>query len=128
MEALRRRLMVDQNTPLDGATVCEDGPQRGRTAACPGSVAARDQEMDLALRRRCERRGASAGVRPKQGDPGAAAAGREGLEADEAQIKQLTAEEEKATGEKRDALMINLMWPRRNSSWIKDEVDDAKQI
>src|SRR5256885_1192377 len=49
------------------------------------------------------------------------------LEADEAQVKQLTAEEEKATGEKRDALDDQLDVAKAQLELDQDEVDDAKQ-
>ena len=88
-----------------------------------------DQEMDLAF---------AATVRDAEEHPpvlGAEARGiqarlqkaQRALEADEAQVKQLTGEEEKATGEKRGALDDQLDVAKAQLELDQDEVDDAKQ-
>src|SRR6266481_9011657 len=88
-----------------------------------------DQEMDLAF---------AAAVREAEEHPPVLSAEAKGiqarlqqadraLEADEAQVKQLTAQEEKATGEKRDALDDQLDVAKAQLELDQDEVDDAKQ-
>src|SRR5438552_16654874 len=88
-----------------------------------------DQEMDLAF---------AAAVREAEGHPPVLSAEAKGiqarlqqaeraLEADEGQVKQLTAQEEKATGEKRDTLDDQLDVAKAQLELDQDEVDDAKQ-
>jgi len=88
-----------------------------------------DQEMDLAF---------AAAVRDAQEHPLVLSPEAKGiqvrlqkaqraLEADEAQVKQLTAAEQKATGEKRDALDDQLDVAKAQLELDQDEVDDAKQ-
>ncbi len=88
-----------------------------------------DQEMDLAF---------AAAVREAEEHPPVLSAEAKGiqarmqqaeraLEADEAQVKQLTAEEEKASGGKRDALDDQLDVAKAQLELDQDEVDDAKQ-
>src|SRR5437016_13002027 len=88
-----------------------------------------DQEMDLAF---------AAAVREAEEHPPVLSAEAKGiqarlqqaeraLEADEAQVKQLTAQEEKATGEKRDTLDDQLDVAKAQLELDQDEVDDAKQ-
>src|SRR6266513_2694411 len=88
-----------------------------------------DQEMDL---------GFAAAVRESEEHPPVLSAEAKGiqarlqqaeraLEADEAQVKQLTAQEEKASGEKRDALDDQLDVAKAQLELDQDEVDDAKQ-
>src|SRR3989440_12751829 len=88
-----------------------------------------DQEMDLAF---------AAAVRDAEEHPPVLSPEAKGiqarlqkaqraLEADESQVKQLTAEQEKATGEKRDALDDQLDVAKAQLELDQDEVDDAKQ-
>src|SRR2546421_44333 len=88
-----------------------------------------DQEMDLAF---------AAAVREAEEHPPVLSTEAKGiqarlqkaqraLEVDEVQVKQLTAEEEKATGQKRDALDDQLDVAKAQLELDQDEVDDAKQ-
>jgi len=88
-----------------------------------------DQEMDLAF---------AAAVRDVEEHPPVSSPeakviqarlqkAQRALEVDEVQVKQLTAEEEKATGQKRDALDDQLDVAKAQLELDQDEVDDAKQ-
>jgi small-conductance mechanosensitive channel len=88
-----------------------------------------DHEMDLAF---------AAAVRDAEEHPPVLSAEAKGiqarlqkaqraLEADEAQVKELAAEEEKATGEKKDALDDQLDVAKAQLELDQDEVDEAKQ-
>ena len=88
-----------------------------------------DKEMDLAF---------AAAVRDAQEHPPQLSAeakaiqarlqkAQRAVEADDAQVKQLTAEEEKASGEKKDKLDDQLDQAKAQLELDQDEVDDAKQ-
>ncbi len=88
-----------------------------------------DQEMDLAF---------AAAVREAEAHPPALSAEAKGiqerkqqaeraLEADEAQVKQLTAVADKARGARKDALEEELEAAKAQVELDQDEVDDAKQ-
>jgi len=88
-----------------------------------------DQEMDLAF---------AAAVREAEAHPPALSAEAKGiqerkqqaeraLEADEAQVKQLTAVADKASGARKDALEEELEAAKAQVELDQDEVDDAKQ-
>ena len=88
-----------------------------------------DKEMDLAF---------AAAVRDAEEHPPVLSAeakeiqarlqkAQRALEADEALVKELTAEEEKATGQRKDALDDQLDVAKAQLELDQDEVDDAKQ-
>ena len=121
--------LVDQ-TPLQTAQRLAKMPISGEELPfAQEALRLADHEMDLAF---------AAAVRDAEEHPPVLSAEAKGiqarlqkaqraLEADEAQVKELAAEEEKATGEKKDALDDQLDVAKAQLELDQDEVDEAKQ-
>ncbi len=128
-EAATQAPLVDQSPLLTAQRLAKMPTSAEELPFAQEALRLADKEMDLAF---------AAAVRDAEEHPPVLSAeakeiqarlqkAQRALEADEALVKELTAEEEKATGQRKDALDDQLDVAKAQLELDQDEVDDAKQ-